>query len=58
MILASREKIVDFLDLTLLQELVYVNICIGMSFALFSDVSFFTIQPVYLEELKFTKVPI
>lgn len=51
-----REKIVEFLDLSLLQELIYVNICIGMAFALFSDVSFFTIQPVYLQELKFTKV--
>lgn len=47
---------VDFLDLTLLKDLVYVNIVLGISFALYSDTSFFTIQPMYLFELGFTKV--
>lgn len=46
----------DFLDLTLLNDLIYVNIVLGISFALYSDTSFFTIQPMYLFELGFTKV--
>lgn len=47
---------VDFLDLTLLKDLVYVNIVIGTSFALYSDNSFFTLEPMYLFELGFSKV--
>lgn len=49
-------KIVDFLDLTLLYQPIYVNICVGMALALFSDVTFLTIQPSYLRELTFTKM--
>lgn len=47
---------VDFLDLTLLKDLVYVNIVLGTSFALYSDNSFFALEPMYLFELGFTKV--
>lgn len=52
----NRIAIVDFLDLTLLKDVIYVNIALGMSFALYSDVMFFTIQPLYLFQLEFTKV--
>lgn len=51
-----RKKVVDFLDLTLLKDPVYVNISLGISFALYSDMSFFAIQPLYLLELNFSKV--
>lgn len=48
--------IVDFLDLTLLKKPIYVNIVLGITFALYSDISFFTMQPSYLFELGYTKV--
>lgn len=51
-------KIVDFLDLTLLAKPVYANICLGMSLALFADLTFFTIQPGYLRQLLFSNTDI
>lgn len=50
------QKVVDFLDLGLLNDFIYVNIVLGVSFALYSDTSFFTLQPMYLFELGFSKV--
>lgn len=50
------QMVVDFLDLTLLNDLVYVNIVLGISFALYSDVAFFTLQPLYLFNLGYSKV--
>lgn len=50
------QVVVDFLDLTLLNDPIYVNIVLGISFALYSDVAFFTLQPMYLFELGYTKV--
>lgn len=50
------QKVVDFLDLGLLNDFIYVNIVLGISFALYSDTSFFTLQPMYLFELGFSKV--
>ncbi|KAM7350408.1 monocarboxylate transporter 9 [Cochliomyia hominivorax] len=47
--------VVDFLDLTLLRKPVYVNIVLGLSFALYSDIAFFTLQPLYMFELGFNK---
>ncbi|XP_075154484.1 monocarboxylate transporter 9 [Haematobia irritans] len=47
--------IVDFLDLTLLKKPIYVNIVLGISFALYSDIAFFTLQPLYMFELGFNK---
>ena len=55
----SRTKwqiVVDFLDLTLLKNPVYVNIVVGISLAHYSDVAFFTFQPMYLFLLGYTKV--
>lgn len=40
--------LVDFLDLPLLSDLVYVNILVGISFVIFSDLLFYTILPMYL----------
>lgn len=48
--------IVDFLDLTLLKQPVYINIVLGITFALYSDITFFTMQPIYLFELGYSKV--
>jgi len=48
--------IVDFLDLTLLKKPIYVNIVLGITFALYSDITFFTMQPVYLFELGYSRV--
>ncbi|XP_055611499.1 monocarboxylate transporter 7 [Uranotaenia lowii] len=42
------QVLVDFLDLTLLKDPIYVNIVLGISFALYSDLAFFTLQPMYL----------
>ncbi|XP_017110955.1 uncharacterized protein LOC108134941 [Drosophila elegans] len=47
--------VVDFLDLTLLKKPIYVNIVLGITFALYSDITFFTMQPVYLFELGYSK---
>ncbi|KAH8291650.1 hypothetical protein KR018_010117, partial [Drosophila ironensis] len=47
--------VVDFLDLTLLKKPIYVNIVLGITFALYSDITFFTLQPVYLFELGYSK---
>ncbi|XP_031626281.1 uncharacterized protein LOC116342706 isoform X2 [Contarinia nasturtii] len=49
------QKVVDFLDLTLFNDLIYVNIALGCGFALYSDTAFFTLQPMYLFELGFSK---
>lgn len=50
------QAVVDFLDLTLLKKPIYVNIVLGITFALYSDITFFTMQPVYLFELGYSKV--
>ncbi|XP_041765847.1 monocarboxylate transporter 7 [Anopheles merus] len=50
--------LVDFLDLTLLKDPIYVNIVLGISFALYSDLAFFTLQPMYLFMLAFSKTDV
>lgn len=48
-------SLVRFLDLRLLLDPVYVNIAVGMSFALYSDITFFTVQPLFLaQQLHYT----
>ncbi|XP_017871441.1 PREDICTED: monocarboxylate transporter 9 isoform X1 [Drosophila arizonae] len=47
--------IADFLDLPLLKQPIYVNIVLGITFALYSDIAFFTIHPSYLFELGYSK---
>ncbi|XP_055300651.1 monocarboxylate transporter 14-like [Sitodiplosis mosellana] len=49
------KKVIDFLDLTLFKDLVYVNMVLGVSFGLYSDNAFFTLLPLYLFELNFPK---
>lgn len=45
----------DYLDLTLLKDWVYVNIVIGLTVALYADGCFFILLPLYLFELSFTQ---
>ncbi|KQS30081.1 monocarboxylate transporter 7 [Drosophila erecta] len=47
--------IANFLDLTLLKRPIFVNIVLGLTFALYSDITFFTLQPVYLFELGYSR---
>lgn len=46
----------DFLDLTIAKDLVYLNIALGITFSILSDTTFNTLFPMYLFELKFSKV--
>lgn len=50
-----RQKLVHFLDLDLLKDIVYINIVLGITFTTHSDITFFTLLPMYLFELEFTK---
>ncbi|XP_037931982.1 monocarboxylate transporter 9-like [Teleopsis dalmanni] len=52
---SNWQYIIDFLDLTLMKNPIYVNIVLGISFALYSDIAFFTLQPIYMFELGFSK---
>lgn len=49
-------KIVHFLDLTLLKDAIYVNIVIGFSFTIFSDSIFNALLPIFLIEKGFSQV--
>lgn len=51
-----RQKIVDFLDLTMLKDRIYLNIIIGLALAFYADNAFFTLLPLYLFELEFSPV--
>lgn len=54
--LIFRKKISEFLHLTLLKDIVYVNISIGITLALFAEGIFYTLLPMYLYELNISKV--
>ncbi|XP_063223908.1 monocarboxylate transporter 9-like isoform X1 [Bacillus rossius redtenbacheri] len=47
----ALEKMVDFFDLKLLLDPVYVSISVGLSVAMVADMSFFSLLPVYLAHL-------
>lgn len=51
-----RKKVINYLDLTLFKDLIYVNMVLGISFGLYSDNTFFTLLPMYLYEIGFPKV--
>ncbi|XP_028159116.1 monocarboxylate transporter 9-like [Ostrinia furnacalis] len=42
------QTVAEFLDLTLLKDWVYDNIILGMALAFFSDLTFFTLEPLFL----------
>ncbi|XP_067000668.2 monocarboxylate transporter 13 isoform X2 [Anabrus simplex] len=51
--------IVELFDLSLLKDPVYINITIGVCFTNLSDITFFALEPIYLEQiLGFTKAAI
>ena len=49
------QVLIDFLDLNLLKDPIYVNIALGISLAHFSDATFFIFQPLYLFTLEYSK---
>lgn len=53
-----RHTIVNSLDLSFLKEPIYLNISLGIALASCSDESFFSLQPMYMYELGFSKVTI
>lgn len=55
-LLFFRRKVVDILDLTLLKDVVYVNIVSGLTFAHLADAYFSILLPMYLSELNISKV--
>ncbi|GLH01441.1 Uncharacterized protein GBIM_07591, partial [Gryllus bimaculatus] len=46
--------IVNFFDLGLLKDLVYVNIALGVAFAYYSDFTFVTLFPLFMFSLNYT----
>lgn len=54
--LIFRQKTADFLDLTLFQDFIFLNIMIGLFLVSFADDYFATLQPMYLLDLNISKV--
>ncbi|XP_038207696.1 monocarboxylate transporter 9-like [Zerene cesonia] len=54
MILLGSE-VLELLNLKVLKDLVYCNICLGQSFVNFSDLTFFILQPMLLFQYGFDK---
>ncbi|RVE51126.1 hypothetical protein evm_004269 [Chilo suppressalis] len=44
------QTVAEFLDLTLLKDWVYDNIIFGMALAFFADLTFFTLEPLFLDK--------
>lgn len=51
-----RQTVAEFLDLTLLKDLVFDNIVFGMALAFFADLTFFTLEPLFLVKNHLSKV--
>ncbi|KAJ8736103.1 hypothetical protein PYW08_006759 [Mythimna loreyi] len=52
------QTIAEFLDLSLLKDLVYVNIIFGLALTFFSDLTFFTLEPLFLDKKHLSKAEI
>lgn len=46
----------EYLDLTLLKDLVYDNIIVGMALTFFADLTFFTLEPLFLDKVNLNRV--
>lgn len=57
-VLHFRTKIVEVLNLKVLKDPIFVNICLGQSFVNFSDITFFVFQPMLLFQYGYDKVSI
>ncbi|XP_075978858.1 monocarboxylate transporter 9-like isoform X2 [Anticarsia gemmatalis] len=53
-----RDKIMEILNVKILKDSVYCNICIGQSFVNFSDLTFFMLQPMLLFQYGYDKTDI
>ncbi|KAJ2948059.1 hypothetical protein O0L34_g9856 [Tuta absoluta] len=49
------QTVAEFLDLTLLKDLVYDNIIFGMALTFFSDLTFFTLEPMFLDKCNLSR---
>ncbi|XP_072940345.1 monocarboxylate transporter 9-like [Epargyreus clarus] len=52
------QTVAEFLDLTLLKDLVYDNIIFGMALTFFSDLTFFTVEPLFLDKNNLSRTEI
>ncbi|PZC73457.1 hypothetical protein B5X24_HaOG209510 [Helicoverpa armigera] len=52
------QTVAEFLDLSLLKDLVYVNIIFGLALTFFSDLTFFTLEPLFLDKKHLSKAEI
>ncbi|XP_023935742.2 monocarboxylate transporter 9-like [Bicyclus anynana] len=52
------ETVAEYLDLTLLKDLVYDNIICGMALTFFADLTFFTLEPLFLDKNHLSKAEI
>ncbi|XP_047532285.1 monocarboxylate transporter 9-like [Vanessa atalanta] len=52
------QTIAEYLDLTLLKDIVYDNIIFGMSMTFFADLTFFTLEPLFLDKNNLSKAEI
>lgn len=46
----------EFLDLTLLKDAIYDNIIVGMALTFFADLTFFTLEPLFLHKNNLSQV--
>ncbi|KAJ0182335.1 hypothetical protein K1T71_001704 [Dendrolimus kikuchii] len=49
------QTIAEFLDLTLLKDFVYDNIIFGMALTFFADLTFFTLEPLFLDKVNLSR---
>lgn len=52
------QTIVEFLDLSLLKDVIYDNIIFGMALTFFADLTFFTLEPLFLGKNELSKTEI
>ncbi|CAH4031364.1 unnamed protein product [Pieris brassicae] len=52
------QTVAEFLDLTLLKDLIFDNIVFGMALAFFADLTFFTLEPLFLDKNSLSKTEI